>query len=106
MTAATHSQEAMQQDPCGYVLPSELAVAFKASTAIYHVNMSIFRSAPDTWAIGQVLPLFMRILVIMISIQVQRQQLLSREGSIQSLPVWRNSLDIFDELHTAGERVK
>ena len=25
--------------------------------------------------------------------------------TIQSLPVWRNSLDIFDELHTAGERV-
>ena len=26
--------------------------------------------------------------------------------SIKSLPVWRESLDIFDELHTAGERVK
>ena len=26
--------------------------------------------------------------------------------SIQSLPVWRNSLDIFDELHNAGERVR
>ena len=26
--------------------------------------------------------------------------------STQSLPVWRNSLDRFDELHTAGERVK
>ena len=26
--------------------------------------------------------------------------------SIQSLPIWGNSLDIFDELHTAGERVK
>ena len=26
--------------------------------------------------------------------------------SIQSLPVWRSLLDLFDELHTAGERVK
>ena len=26
--------------------------------------------------------------------------------STQSLPAFRNSLDIFDELHTAGERVK
>ena len=26
--------------------------------------------------------------------------------STQLLPVWRNPLDLFDELHTAGERVK
>jgi len=29
-----------------------------------------------------------------------------RVPSIQSLPVWRNSLDIFDGLHTVGEQVK
>ena len=27
-----------------------------SSTSIYHINMSVFRSAPDLWAIGQVLP--------------------------------------------------
>lgn len=46
-------EEATRQVP--QAIPEELVAAAKASTAIYHVNMSVFRSAPDTWAIGQVL---------------------------------------------------
>ncbi|KAK3260342.1 hypothetical protein CYMTET_30701 [Cymbomonas tetramitiformis] len=37
-------------------LPEELAAAARASTSLYHINLSIFRSCPDTWAIGQVFP--------------------------------------------------
>jgi len=48
--------KALRQAPAND-LPEDFLMAAKASTAIYHVNMSIFRSAPDTWAIGQVFPI-------------------------------------------------
>jgi hypothetical protein len=35
-------------------LPAEMRAVALSSTSIYHVNMSVFRSAPDMWAIGQV----------------------------------------------------
>jgi hypothetical protein len=38
----------------GRPLPAEMRAVALSSTSIYHVNMSVFRSAPDMWAIGQV----------------------------------------------------
>lgn len=39
------------------VLPDELKELKNSFAAIYHINLSVFRSIPDTWAIGQVFPI-------------------------------------------------
>lgn len=38
-------------------IPDELAQLSQTITAIYHLNLSIFRSIPDTWAIQQLFPI-------------------------------------------------
>eukprot|EP01018_Ginkgo_biloba_P034014 Gb_41255 [translate_table: standard] len=40
----------------GSELPDELQNLKKSFAATYHINLSIFRSAPDSWAINQVFP--------------------------------------------------
>lgn len=40
----------------GCDLHEELQAASKYLAAVYHVNMSVFRSAPDSWAINQLFP--------------------------------------------------
>lgn len=37
-------------------LPDELKELKKNFSAVYHINLSVFRSVPDIWAIGQVFP--------------------------------------------------
>eukprot|EP00850_Spirogloea_muscicola_P018634 SM000173S03003 [mRNA] locus=s173:178521:182384:+ [translate_table: standard] len=38
-------------------LPEELAALRKSMAAVYHINLSVFRSVPDAWAIDQVFPI-------------------------------------------------
>lgn len=38
-------------------LPDELAKLKKSLAATYHINLSVFRSIPDSWAINQVFPI-------------------------------------------------
>eukprot|EP00897_Mesotaenium_endlicherianum_P004017 jgi/Mesen1/3643/ME000020S03172 len=57
MQAVSH--KALQHaasEPSG-TLPEELAALGRSMAAVYHINLSIFRSAPDTWAIEQVFPI-------------------------------------------------
>tara|TARA_Y200000002_G_scaffold85124_1_gene67719 strand:+ start:151 stop:2091 length:1941 start_codon:yes stop_codon:yes gene_type:complete len=45
-----------QQLPKDQAIPEELAALKKALAGTYYANLSIFRSAPDTWAINQLFP--------------------------------------------------
>ncbi|CAM6095065.1 unnamed protein product [Calypogeia fissa] len=38
-------------------VPQELQALQTSMAAVYHVNLSLFRSAPDMWAIGQIFPI-------------------------------------------------
>ena len=42
--------------PKNQAIPEELAALNKALAGTYYANLSIFRSAPDTWAIDQLFP--------------------------------------------------
>ena len=45
-----------QRLPKDQAIPEELAALNKALAGTYYANLSIFRSAPDTWAIDQLFP--------------------------------------------------
>ncbi|GBG88752.1 hypothetical protein CBR_g48280 [Chara braunii] len=38
-------------------MPDDMEALRKAMSSVYHVNLSIFRSAPDSWAIDQIFPI-------------------------------------------------
>ena len=38
-------------------LPDEMTNLKRSFSAVYHINLSIFRSVPDAWAIGQIFPI-------------------------------------------------
>jgi arginine decarboxylase len=42
--------------PAGTVIPQELQALSAALAGTYYANLSVFRSAPDTWAIDQLFP--------------------------------------------------
>lgn len=42
--------------PAGTAVPAELAELPRALAGMYYANLSVFRSAPDTWAIDQLFP--------------------------------------------------
>ncbi|WP_216900848.1 biosynthetic arginine decarboxylase [Synechococcus sp. CCY 9618] len=46
----------LDQLPPGTVIPQELQALAAALAGTYYANLSVFRSAPDTWAIDQLFP--------------------------------------------------
>ncbi len=47
----------VNQLPKNVLLPKELKKLSESLAVTYYANLSVFRSAPDTWAIGQVFPI-------------------------------------------------
>jgi len=47
----------LEQLPAGTAIPAELAALPAALAGMYYANLSVFRSAPDTWAIDQLFPI-------------------------------------------------
>jgi arginine decarboxylase len=48
--------ERLERLPAGMAIPQELQALPAALAATYYANLSVFRSAPDTWAIDQLFP--------------------------------------------------
>ncbi|TVS04374.1 MAG: biosynthetic arginine decarboxylase [Cyanobium sp. PLM2.Bin73] len=48
--------ERLARLPAGLAIPQELQALPAALAATYYANLSVFRSAPDTWAIDQLFP--------------------------------------------------
>ena len=49
--------ERLAEVPAGVAIPEELRGLQAALASTYYANLSVFRSAPDTWAIDQLFPL-------------------------------------------------
>ena len=58
LTAACSSTIArrLEQLPAGTAIPEELERLRASQSGTYYANLSVFRSAPDTWAIDQLFP--------------------------------------------------
>ncbi len=51
------SKSIVNQLPKNILLPTELKKLSESLAITYYANLSVFRSAPDTWAIDQVFPI-------------------------------------------------